>query len=74
MIHQRAPSMAAERTGTRIYRELLNAAEIFTAEKPKKKGLLMIMRLLGLDIGQWSTRPTDAMQSVSDSNTLFTTD
>lgn len=51
--------MAAEQTGTRIYHELLKAAEIFIEEKPKQS-LLMIMRLLGLDIGQQSTRQTDA--------------
>lgn len=38
------------------------------------------MRLLGLDLGQWSTGPTDASlslrsnRSVGGSNTLFTTD
>lgn len=54
--------MAAEWTGTRIYHELLKVAEIFIVAKPKES-LLMIMRVLGLDIGQWSTRQTDASLS-----------
>lgn len=57
--------MAVKRTGARIYHELLKAAEIFIIVKPKES-LLMIMRLPGLDIGQWSTHASlRSLESIS---------